>query len=391
MRLEFLFLLVLCTFALDTSSCRKITCGSGTTTGACETVSTSSITFTPCASGLICNSDFSDLQTTAEFTASQCITRPSTMCTETSSSSNLKQGDCCTYYKDCASDWCYNGRCETACFNYTGSSKGPAGSCCSVNSYCASGSCDSDGYCVGIQDGGTCTADEDCFPNYYCDSSSGSCKESKGKEDPCTRSNQCGIGFFCSATDGTGLCYQLYSQDLGHKTQTELICKSGYMSNGICDSIDVYVGTKKLSEPFRCNIGDTCTYKSNQKGTVISTGPCYCDGVGTDQGYCGDMIEYATEVLDTMRKKLRYTSSQCSGANSHTLDWDILSLCESVSTELYTYYLYSLEQAQYWTIYQSGAIDSCLLDLGLFDPGYDEGSYDSAALLAAGFAFLILA
>jgi len=88
--------------------------------------------------------------------------------------------------------------------------------------------------------------------------------------------------------------------------------------------------------------------------------------------------------------KLHYNTSTCAGLKSHNNDPSVLQTCGAISEDALIYYDAMLAIADYWVLYQSGAIDTCALELGLFDPSMNLTSFGNSEMLIVGFIGLIL-
>lgn len=354
-------------YSLQTSDCKPLECGNSSDTEKCVVISENSISFIPCTSGSTCGTDFSELNVEEKFVDVECTSNvpidSSEECPGIEDAGNVRSGFFCCKDSDCFSNSCEDKR------------------------------------CAGVEKDKKCSdVDENCLPGHYCQKNANpedsECKEGKDDGEKCTRNEECLVGMMCNIefNQEEGECTWIYSLDAGDKSNEKILCKTNYLTKeeDKCDELDVYIDNTKISEPYECNIGQTCEFRSKVTNEVRGNSACFCDGKHTDTGYCGEFIEY-TGVLNSMFKKFRFSSSRCSGKYAHSTDFDVLLYCDSISEELYTYYLNLFRQAIYWPVFQSGALDGCIEDLELFDPSYDVDSFDSASILALTvgyFAFL---
>jgi len=177
--------------------------------------------------------------------------------------------------------------------------------------------------------------------------------------------------------------------DNGSEADEDKYCKAGNRNSaGKCDSNSVYVAGVKLDMPFACTIGTTCVYKEDISGSSVSLS-CQCAGDGTTAGYCapyGTMTGWDDVILP----KLQYSDGDCAGASVHTDSAHTLNYCNSISDDALTYILKMVEIGDNWSLYHSGAIDGCALDLGAFDPSYDINSYSGAEILVVSTLIALL-
>ena len=102
-----------------------------------------------------------------------------------------------------------------------------------------------------------------------------------------------------------------------------------------------------------------------------------CSGTGDDAGFCA-IIPGLSEVDLTQR--IVYTTSNCSGFLSHSIDPDVLYSCESIALFDHLFYSQVAQQRTFWPLFQSKVLISCASDMNLFNP-YDYGIVSQAAFL----------
>ncbi|CAG9329010.1 unnamed protein product [Blepharisma stoltei] len=366
-----ILIILLCTvaFGLEYQSCSTVSCGTGAN-NQCISVYTNNKTtiVTPCSANQTCadNGQFSG--TTGNWAAANCAEK---------SAQPSPSIDC-----------------SVSLTTLTGKP------CCNDNN-CKSGSCDN-GICEGLSNGANCTVDEECRPGYYCKSTNwtfptngtnvtnetnltGLCSDSLSSGDICTFHNECPIGYGCN----NSTCTQLFSQDINAVVSDKRFCKSDFIRNGKCDGIYIRSNNTRLSSPYACTIGQRCNYVYASDNAVAAEDWCQCGGVKNDTGYCGsfgNVIGYWDEVFP----KLQYSRSDCSGNYSHTDNFAELFNCSSLSSIEEQYLEGMNEQATYWTLYQSGAIDSCVNQLGLFPTNVTLGSDTSGAMMMVISSILLI-
>lgn len=359
--------------ALEYEVCKTVTCGVGTN-NQCISVYNNNDTaiVTPCDINSTCDDNDQFSTTTGNWTSATCVAAPVQATTP----------------RDCSA----NGT------TLTGKS------CCS-NSNCISGTC-TGSICEGLARGANCTVDEACKPGDYCslseqtDITSGgnvtnttivsidkTCSASLSSGDDCTTDNQCPIGYGCNNLT----CDKLFSKDLGSSVSNKMFCQSDFSRNGVCDAMDIYSNNVKLATPFRCDIREKCTYNYASDNTTAATDWCQCGGTANaTEGFCGS-FGYVHGVWDEIFPKLQYTDSDCSGLSAHTDNFTELFNCSSLNSDDRSYYTAMQDQALYWTLYQSGAIDECSTQLGLFPTNVSvtSGPDDGAITLVLGALLLI--
>jgi hypothetical protein len=260
------------------------------------------------------------------------------------------------------------------------------GAACSVASNCSSWIC-SNPVCWGVAQDVYCPDDGGCQPGYWCDSFT--CQPSLSPGDPCTTHNSCPVGYGCDA----GSCTIFFAKLQGTATDDKKFCKSNFAMNGTCDSLLVYIQDTQILAPFNCKVGtDVCVYKSKMTGAVFDSQPCACAGVlDKGGGYCSYYLEWADEIVQDQYVYMTYSYSTCSGNYSHTDDPDILNMCGSLAPAQYEFFFNLRGRARYWSLFQSGAVDNCSVDFGLFNATYDMITYAASRWLSFAFLFLALA
>lgn len=196
----------------------------------------------------------------------------------------------------------------------------------------------------------------------------------------------CPIGYGCHNDQ----CTKLFSQDTNTTVGNKKFCKSDFSRNGKCDGILVYVNNTVVDEPFKCTIGTTCTFRYATDGTEAGSDKCQCDGENTSTGYCAN-FGFTLGYWDVVFPKLQYSDSDCSGDSAHTDDFDELKNCSSLTNDNNDYLSGVSQQATYWALYKSGAIDSCANQLGLFPTDVSVSSDADGALWVTltGILFLL--
>jgi len=223
-----------------------------------------------------------------------------------------------------------------------------------------------------------------CSSGKYCDldissSTLATCISQKSDGAVCTADDQCKIGSACNLL----ICTQLWSLDNGVSAEDSRFCMSNHVNSALkCDSSSVYVAGVKLASPFVCTIGTTCTYKYDIAGTTTGSMSCQCAGNGSTSGYCPPAGLSITGLDDVIFPKLQYRSSDCAGDVVHSDDLVTLNYCNSLSDSALEYATKMGDIMQFWSLYNSGAINSCSSDLGAFDSSYDINSYSGAEILA---------
>ena len=333
-----MYLLLVLSFCsgLESSMCLEYTCSNGPTRTDCIQLIGSSLEISPCVTGLLCNLTSLSTPTTSWTTV---------QCTKASAVLSL---------------------CED--YNYTLFT----GEYCCVSSNCRSFQC-TNNRCAGLTEGSSCTYDEDCLPEFYCNSV---CTASITSE--CARDNMCPVGYACNSTN----CIALHSMELAAYAERELFCKTGYLHNGKCDAIDAYVSGALLAASRTCTVGgDQCVYQTRNDQTLIDKSDCLCAGIASSPtGYCG---VYANKSVDmeSFYEAALYTTSYCSGSFAHTDDVDTLYTCGSITYKQHEYSSIMKDRYQYYNLYMSESINHCSRPLGAFDPWYNPSSYSGLEFL----------
>ncbi|CAG9326055.1 unnamed protein product [Blepharisma stoltei] len=357
-----LLLLASYTLAMEHSSCSTITCSSTKAAAGsnCVTVSGSTVTLNPCEDGSYCNG-IEQFQSDDNHYNAQC----NTYSTSTSD-------PCPSYHSNQLSTYLY----------------------CCQNSDCASNNCDtSNNECIGIAEDGACSSSDACEADLYCSGgSSGTCVPTKSNKKSCSNDYECDPGYGCY---GSSFCLQYFSLDDGEATFDDKFCKSGISKNYKCDSVSIYVNGNKVSEPWACTIGQTCTYTWTIAGnSYTDSSTCECDGKGSNTGYCPIRdLPAITGYSDDFYEKFQYDSSDCSGSMAHITSLNYLSslvYCNSIDQDGLDYRNEMIMIKEAWSLYASGQIDDCASDMGIFDPSEDIDSWDSAEFLALSGLLILL-
>ena len=241
---------------------------------------------------------------------------------------------------------------------------------CCKSADCTLGKCE-ENRCAGYDTGEQCTDDSDCTSEHYCKPNAGNdfgiCTKSLQKGDDCDFDNECASGLGCSR----GSCVGLFSLSSGKPSDQNYFCKTQLRNKqNECDSLEVYINNEKILDPFKCQIGDTCTYKYRGSGEQYDEESCMCDGTLSGEGYCGHYVKYDLDHSNDLASAMSYTSSLCSGDDASSSDLNTLYDCQSLS--LSDYYKASNITAIFnnWALYQSKVISSCSKEIGLFDPDF---------------------
>lgn len=339
------FFFLSCASALSDSSCLDIQCGSGITASTCIETSNSSISVYSCKNGFAC--DYSQLRFGVNWTDMQCTEVGSAVIPCSFSVSNQ-----------------------------------PTGLVCCEDSDCKSGTCTSN-VCQGLSSGSSCSSSDQCVSGYYCLKSL--CEKLKTLDSTCTTDDECSIGSACN----TDKCTALFSVENGKKASNRKLCKSNFSNNQVCDYIEVYVGSTKLSYPYQCQIGNTCTYKYATSGDIFVKNSCLCGGNSTNIGYCGEYAEYTKDAMQ-MNVEISYTTSKCSGDLAHTVNVEDLYLCGSIAYDLYYKYVRYFGQLRYLNIFRSGVLEKCGMALELFDSNYEfAAAINEAIIVVVGFGVFL--
>lgn len=341
-----LLLLTAYSNALNTLTCIDVKCSSKET-GQCIEVSLDKVLVRECPSGYVCES-YSQLKDYKEIWEDvNCTTAPyePSLCDGTDFDTNIKTGLYCCTYPNCNSGICTDDR------------------------------------CVGYSIGHACYSNEDCTPEAYCKgfdaTHSGTCTKISSN-GTCTVDVDCNIGYGCNL----GTCTKIFSQDYNSKVSDKKFCITDFATTGYCDAITVWSQNIQLSSPFKCHIGYMCEYRSLIYGTVLDQQLCLCSGDGSETGYCGLNMVYERNHAEDLYKDMEYSKSYCAGSNARTDNVETLYNCGSISEDEYDRYVKLKEKFDYWTLYQSGAIDDCAEDLELFKNSFSYSLIMSAVLLA---------
>ena len=332
----FIFYLLTSTSAITTSECIDITCGTGITSEECVLVTDSKIEVRGCKAGYYC--DYSVLGEVGEW----------------------KNATCKYLYS----------RINTCAYPQT---ELKAGFYCCKDSECKSGSCTSN-RCKGESNGAKCQTSSECGKDLYCKDSS-KCEPVKDLNEKCTEDNECKAGTVCNKNE----CTKMLSLNPGDKADNPKACISNFAYQGICDNIEVYKGGKKLEEPYECDIGEECTYKLTEGEGIYTTGKCVCGGNSSDTGYCSEYIRYRVDA-NQMYDEMKYSKSECSGSNAHSLDPDILYMCDSIDFYTYLKYHKYMGQLLYHSLFSDKSLDHCSMAAGLYDPYYSFKVKESFSL-----------
>lgn len=321
-----LLLLILCTgYSLDPNSCPALNCSTNRIRMDCmELIDSSTMNIYKCTPGYVCPTQA--LNNTDKVANVSCkpLIRNST-CT---GSSDLTSGRACCTNNDCKSEECLHSICTPTT---------------------------------------ACDADEDCVSNTYCVDAN--CMPTFKTGSPCSHENQCSIGDGCN----NGYCTTLTTLDIGAPAEDSKFCVTGFAYDGLCESIQITVNKTIQKAPYECFLGDLCNYTLTVSKKFFNESACICAGDGSYKGYCSAYIIYDYDLSSNLYNYLGYSSSNCGGNYTKTLDPDILLECGSISKSNYYNFIQGLYRAYYWNLYQSNVLDSCALMLGLYDPNASEG------------------
>lgn len=246
--------------------------------------------------------------------------------------------------------------------------------CASIN--CLSRIC-IDGYCKGKSSGSDCTTSPECSVNLYCKDSL--CTATKALDEKCESDEECDSGLGCNL----GACTQIFGLDSGSEAQDKKFCLSNFMLDGKCDKLTVKIRDEDgvLYPPYMCSQGDICDlYTYN--GSHYRDYKCLCAGYNNlPEGFCGYELVNAGDAMSNVFYELRYSSSRCSGNNSHTDDPVVLLKCNSISKEQFLLYWNIHNQLYYYNIYVTGALDSCADTYNLWDYTYSFNDYYNFSVL----------
>ena len=343
----FIFYLLTSTAAITTSECIEVTCGSGITADECVLVTDSKVEVRGCKAGYYC--DYSVLGEVGEWKNATCKYLYSRVNTCSYPQSGLKAG----FY------------------------------CCKDNE-CDSGSCSSN-RCKGKSNGAECKTSSDCGKDLYC-ADSEKCKAVKGLNEECSTDNECTAGSVCNKAE----CTKMLSLNPGEKADNSKACVSNFAYEGICDNIEVYKDDKRLESPYNCIIDEDCVYKLTEGKGNYKTGKCVCGGNSSDTGYCSEFVRYRVDA-NQMLDEMKYSSSECSGASAHSLDADILYMCDSIDFSTYLKYHKFMGQLLYHSLFSDDSLNHCSMAAGLYDPYYEFKVKESFSLgLYLAWAVLIV-
>lgn len=211
------------------------------------------------------------------------------------------------------------------------------------------------------------------------------CRPLKSENDSCQSDYECGPGLGCNY----GICVKYFSLPLGSNASSPELCVTNFVANGTCSGIEIWAKNQRLVYPFSCNITQVCHYRYANTSVIWKTDRCQCDGVHNDTGYC-DLHGSVIGFWDIVNPRLQYSTSNCSGAISRSKDLRVLEQCGSISSDAIAYYEEMQRQADAWTLFQSGAINGCSKQLGLFDPSLSLQSFNSSVMIFASLLLLIL-
>ena len=122
---------------------------------------------------------------------------------------------------------------------------------------------------------------------------------------------------------------------------------TGFLINGICEAISVSVNKTAISSPFQCRIGDMCNYTLTYSNSLFDRQPCICSGLEGYVGYCSNYVINDYNYAIAMYANLDYTSSNCGGIHTSTLDPGILLECGSISKSSYYQFINVLYTGYY--------------------------------------------
>jgi hypothetical protein len=181
----------------------------------------------------------------------------------------------------------------------------------------------------------------------------------------------------------------MFSLDPGEKSDNSKACVSNFAYQGICENIQIYQGEKKMQAPYECEIGTNCVYKLTESSGVYKTSPCVCGGSKNDTGYCSEYVRY-TKDANQMLTEMKYSSSECSGDSAHTLDADILYMCNSITFSEYKKYKKFMGQLLYSSLFSDESLHHCAAGAGLYEPYYSFSAKDDFGHLLTLLTLLIL-
>ncbi|CAG9330776.1 unnamed protein product [Blepharisma stoltei] len=204
------------------------------------------------------------------------------------------------------------------------------------------------------------------------------CMAASRENESCSRDQQCMAGLGCNL----GNCTKYFSLPLGANVSKAEFCWSNFMRNGTCSGIEIYVNRTRSLYPFSCNISSNCSYHHYNSSDVFASERCQCDGIHNETGFC-PIIGSVIGFWDIVYPKLQYSRSNCSGQAAHSTNFTVLRDCGSISDDAFSYYEAMEQEAKYWTLYQSGAINGCSRELGLFDPTMGLNSFNSSGYIVA--------
>jgi hypothetical protein len=157
--------------------------------------------------------------------------------------------------------------------------------------------------------------------------------------------------------------------------------------DNLCDSIEVFVDDKKITNPFECKIGDTCVYKYKESGEKYEEGPCMCDGTTSGTGYCTKHLFHDYELASQLAGYMTYDSSLCSGDDASSFKVEVLYECNSLTDDEFYKVLNFTAVLNNWPLFQSQIIHDCAKDIGLFDPDFQ---FEESFWLGASLILIVL-
>jgi hypothetical protein len=187
---------------------------------------------------------------------------------------------------------------------------------------------------------------------------------------------ECPAGSGCNYSK----CTAIASLSTGTATESSRFCESLIRNGNTCDDVVVKIGGSVVDYPYSCDLGQTCSYSYSSTGTSIVSAACPCNGsASATSSNCMWMDGMQYDAYDA--SWFQFSSSDCSGSatNAVSVDFDE---CNNVNqSDIEDFVAYNSIH-EYWPLYQSGVLDSCAVDLDLFDPSTDDTS--NAAALAVG-------
>jgi hypothetical protein len=259
---------------------------------------------------------------------------------------------------------------------------------CVLDANCLSVNC-LDGICLGLPDGSSCTASDECLPGSYCESDTFICALCKSYDDYCTLDEECPIGGGCNQ----GLCTALFSLQTNSVASDAKFCQSNFLVDGYCDILTLQIKDSEfaLYSPFMCVENEVCQYILSN-GTVFDEQPCMCGGFhNLPEGFCGHYLVNVDTVMTPVYKALQYSTSTCSGHGAHTVNPTEMLDCGAIPYNTFVFYWNIYNQSNYWNIFITGSLDSCSYGFGFWDPYYTYSNFGGAKMvtMAAFFLFLV--